>query len=93
LEWANSEGGDDWVGSCAVAVNQCLLCPADQMTDKEDQLVLYFTRHGSREDWADPTWKKRASNPHDPDLSDEGILHSISSKKKIARKDINLNCL
>lgn len=38
--------------------------------------VVYFCRHGIREDWGNREWKRTALRPHDPQLSPEGEMQA-----------------
>ena len=44
--------------------------------------TVWLTRHGNRQDFVDPDWKKSAERPHDPALSPDGIEQA----KKLGRR-------
>jgi len=41
--------------------------------EKKEKTIVYLTRHGFRQDWADSTWKSTAQFPFDPPLSESGM--------------------
>jgi len=50
--------------------------------------TIFIARHGSREDFEDPQWARRAEYPHDPDVSATGIREAQQLAQRMAREQI-----
>ncbi|MBU0679545.1 MAG: histidine phosphatase family protein [Verrucomicrobia bacterium] len=51
--------------------------------------TVWITRHGNRQDFVDPTWSARAERPHDPDLSEDGIVQARELGRRLAGEHIS----
>ena len=51
--------------------------------------IVWIARHGHREDSLDHNWKKTAENPHDPDLSQDGVTQAKELANRISNEYID----
>jgi broad specificity phosphatase PhoE len=57
-------------------------------TDTDSPLRLWIARHGNRQDLVDPGWKLGAERPHDPPLSQDGLVQVQELAERLAREPI-----
>lgn len=51
--------------------------------------VIWLARHGSRQDFVDPAWHQTADRPHDPPLSEEGLIQVRQLAKRMQPEGIS----
>ncbi len=51
--------------------------------------TLWLARHGSRLDFVDPEWHKRAERPHDPPLSADGLAQGAQLGSRLRDENVS----
>lgn len=50
--------------------------------------VVWITRHGHRQDYADLSWRRQAEHPHDPGLSAAGVVEAQDLALRLVSESI-----
>ncbi|NJN39046.1 MAG: histidine phosphatase family protein [Acaryochloridaceae cyanobacterium CSU_3_4] len=50
--------------------------------------VIWITRHGHRQDYADLGWRRQADRPHDPGLSTAGVVEAQDLAQRLGQESI-----
>jgi broad specificity phosphatase PhoE len=50
--------------------------------------TIWITRHGNRLDFVDPDWHRRAVNPYDPPLSEDGVVQARELGRRLLGEGI-----